>query len=105
MGSMIHLSVGRLEIDWGKNTGVTDHSPLYQVTDVAQVPYYYVDEDNPQKEGGGPYDNNLKTEYKDGLSKPLREVIDRINLLGHTREYARHEFEAQLRHLSDGKDS
>lgn len=94
MGSMIHLSVGRLEIDWGKNAGFTDHSPLYQVTDVTKVPYYYVDEDNPQKEGGGPYDYNLKAEYKFGLSKPLREVIDRINLLGHTREYSRHEFEA-----------
>ncbi len=30
MGSMIQLSVGRLEIDWGKNPGFADHSPLYQ---------------------------------------------------------------------------
>ena len=44
MGSMIHLSVGRLEIDWGKNYGFSDHSPLFQSADLAQVPYYYVDE-------------------------------------------------------------
>jgi hypothetical protein len=28
MGSMIHLAVGRLEIDWGKNSGFADHGPL-----------------------------------------------------------------------------
>src|ERR1700737_238122 len=42
MGSMIHLSVGRLEIDWGKNRGFSDHSGLFQTTDVTSVPYYYV---------------------------------------------------------------
>ncbi|MFU0507427.1 hypothetical protein [Pseudaminobacter sp. NGMCC 1.201702] len=35
---MIHLAVGRLEIDWGKNQGFRDHSALFQgergVTDV-----------------------------------------------------------------------
>jgi hypothetical protein len=85
MGSTIHLSVGRLELDWGKNAGFTDHSPLFQVTDVTKVPYYYVDQDNPHKEGGEPYDYNLTVQYKKGLSKPLAQIIDRINLLGHTR--------------------
>ena len=99
MGSMIQLSVGRLEIDWGKNSGFHDHSPLFQPTDLAQVPYYYVDEKNPQKEGGGKYEYNLVTEYKDGLSKPLGQVIERINLLGHTLAYARREFEF-LSHLN-----
>src|ERR1700730_3974458 len=99
MVSMIQLSVGRLEIDWGKNSGFHDHSPLFQPTDLAQVPYYYVDEKNPQKEGGGKYEYNLVTEYKDGLSKPLGQVIERINLLGHTLAYARREFEF-LSHLN-----
>jgi hypothetical protein len=45
MGSMIHLSVGRLEIDWGKNSGFTDHSGLFQATDVTDVPYYYAGSD------------------------------------------------------------
>jgi hypothetical protein len=99
MGSMIHLSVGRLETDWGKNEGFHDHSPLFQPTDLAQVPYYYVDEENPHKDGGGEDEYNLVTEYKDGLSKPLGEVIERINLLGHTLAYARREFEF-LSHLN-----
>ena len=42
MGSMIQLSVGRLEIDWGKNFRYSDHSELFQTCDLAQVPYYYV---------------------------------------------------------------
>ncbi len=46
MGSMIHLAVGRLEIDWGKNQGFRDHSALFQgETDVADVPYYYAGEE------------------------------------------------------------
>lgn len=44
MRSMIYLVVGRLEIDWGKNSGLTDHSPLFQPTELAHVPYYYVNE-------------------------------------------------------------
>jgi hypothetical protein len=43
MGSMIHLAVGRLEIDWGKNTAFNDHNPLFQISDVAEVPHYYAD--------------------------------------------------------------
>lgn len=39
MGSMIHLAVGRLEIEWGKNEGFRDHSALFQgEADVADVP-------------------------------------------------------------------
>jgi hypothetical protein len=49
---MIYLSVGRLEIDWGKNFGFTDHSALFQSSDIAQVPYYYVDESDPQNDDG-----------------------------------------------------
>ena len=94
MGSMIHLAVGRLEIDWGKNSGFTDHSPLFQLNDLAQVPYYYV------KEGGETYVDStgqeryeLFAEYKDGMSKPLGQVVDRIELLGYTMEHCKHEFE------------
>ena len=42
MGSMIQLSVGRLEVDWGKNFGFTDYSAFYQPSDACDVPYYYV---------------------------------------------------------------
>jgi hypothetical protein len=90
MGSMIYLSVGRLEIDWGKNFAFRDHSPLFQRSDLAQVPYYYLNEDNPRKDTN---EYNLITEYKIGLSKPFWQVLERVNLLGHTSTYARREFE------------
>jgi hypothetical protein len=90
MGSMIYLSVGRLEIDWGKNFGFTDHSALLQSTDIAQLPYYYVDENDPHNDNG---EYNVITEYKVGLSKPLTQVVERITLLGHTLKYARREFD------------
>ena len=93
MGSMIHLSVGRLEIDWGKNSAFNDHSALFQATDVANVPYYYVDPETPYKDDSSDDEYNVITEMKRGLSKPLSQVVDRINLLGHTLECAHHEFQ------------
>jgi hypothetical protein len=85
MGSMIHLAVGRLEIDWGKNGGFTDHSPLFQQSDLRQVPYYYVKEDGETYiDSSGQERYELFAEYKDGMSKPLGQVVDRIELLGHT---------------------
>ena len=52
--------------------------------------YYYVDEDEPDKEDD---EYNLVTVMKDGLSKPLDQVMERIDLLGFTMQYARREFE------------
>ena len=93
MGSMIHLSVGRLEIDWGKNAGFADHSQLFQPCDLAQVPYYYVDRDNPYNKDGAEFEYNLVTEFKEGLSKPLEQVVERIELLYFTMNHARRDFE------------
>lgn len=107
MGSMINLSVGRLEIDWGKNDGFFDHSPLFQPSDLAQVPYYYVDWNHPHNKEEGEYERHIDTVFKDGLSKPLDQVIERINLLGYTMNYARREFEhvAQLTEFDSQKFS
>lgn len=89
MGSMIHLAVGSLEIDWGKNYNYSDHSPLYQIHDVTNVPYFYLDDAN----FSGDEDNwEIIVEQKEGLSKPLHEIIERIELLGHTFEYCKKEF-------------
>ena len=60
---MIQLAVGRLEIEWGKNSGFADNSPLYQSGDLAQVPYYYVDSKSPRKEGSEEDDYNLIVRY------------------------------------------
>ena len=95
MNSMINLAVGRLEIDWGKNFSFSDHSQLFQACDLGQVPYYYVDAKNPFDEGKDEY--NLVSEVKEGLSKPLEQVVDRAELLGYTMNYARREFECLAR--------
>jgi hypothetical protein len=113
MGSMIHLAVGRLEVDWGKNQGFRDHSALFQgEPDVADVPYYYVaGEDSTDVED----DTQWKpiVEFKKGMSKPLFQVIERLILLGDTfgqceREFAYladlHGFDSnhfQFEHLRD----
>ncbi|MER8394125.1 HEPN/Toprim-associated domain-containing protein [Mesorhizobium sp. M1340] len=92
MGSMIQLAIGRLEIEWGKNSGFTDYSALFQgETDVADVPYYYAgDEDDPDFEGEMRWKPIV--ELKEGLSKPLVQVIARLNLLGHTYAQCEPEF-------------
>ena len=64
MGSMIHLAVGRLEIDWGKNHGFKDHNPLFQTNDVKDVAYYYAKDINGGIDGSW----EIITEYKEGLS-------------------------------------
>jgi hypothetical protein len=41
MGSMISLGIGRLEIDWGKNSFFRNHSKLFLRDGVASASYYY----------------------------------------------------------------
>jgi hypothetical protein len=98
MGSMIHLAVGRLELDWGKNEGFHDYSPLFQgEADVADIPYYYAGE-----EDGTDFEGDTKwkpvVELKEGLSKPLAQVTDRLNLLGHTYAQCELEFDFLASH-------
>lgn len=79
MGTMIHLSVGNLDIDWGKNNYFYDHSPIYQTTDLAEIPSWFVKDHNS--------DNNdwtLYAEHNEGYSNPLWKVVERLNLLGYT---------------------
>lgn len=92
MGSMIHLAIGRLEIDWGKNHGFSDHSALYQIDDVKDVAYYYVADDKEQHNSDEEESWEIETVYKEGLSKSLHHVVDRIQLLGHTLRYSKEEF-------------
>ena len=74
---MISLAVGRLEVDWGKNNAFADHSALFQPGDLTQIPYYYAGAE--KSTGTGEPDWEVTIEMKDGLSKPLPQVVDRIN--------------------------
>lgn len=73
MGAMISLGIGRMEIDWGKNTFFKDHSVLFQPEDIKLIPYYYVGDD----------DKPLIIK-KEGYSRKLKLVKKRLDLLGYT---------------------
>ena len=91
MDPMIILSVGHLEIDWNRNNFSSDHSQLFQSSDLSSVPYYYADPHQPYREDTD--ECNLIAFHKEGLSKRLDHVIDRVNLLGNTVNAARREYE------------
>jgi hypothetical protein len=76
-------------LDWGKNAGFFYHSPIYQTSDVRQIPYHNVRHAPGSAEDGAPI-----TELQEGLSKPLHAVAERLNLLGFTRDYARRSFDS-----------
>jgi hypothetical protein len=69
MGSFISLGVGHLEVDWGKNSFLRDHSKLYLRTDLADALYYYAD--------------NYR-ERKPAYVRTLSSVVRRLELLGYT---------------------
>jgi len=87
MGTMIDLRVGNLVADWGKNEFFRDHRSLFQKTDVRNV---VQGEDAVGQEGW------IKT-----LSRPLRDVLPRLRLLGYTLESARREYSALLEAHAD----
>jgi len=60
---------------------------------LTRVPYRYVEDDaDTYIDELGEERRTLKIEYKDGLSKPLEDVVDRIRLIGHTLDVCRKEF-------------
>ena len=90
MGTLINLALGRLEVDWGKNNFFRDHSALFQQKDLKLVPSYYSGPDWPE---GDPI-----VKMNEGLGKRLREVVDRIELLGYTLTAVEHHY-GELRRL------
>lgn len=81
MGSICTLSVDKLEIDWGKNNFISNHSALFQKEDLKLIPYYY--------EG-----NNI--ERKKGYSKKLISIKHRLNLLGYSMKEVEASFNSNL---------
>ena len=100
MGSMIHLTLGRIELDWGKNGGFQNHSALFRPGDLTDIPYFYAADENDAESAALPlirhsdtFSYRLITKMKEGYSAPLRTVARRLLLLGHTDDYCREEFE------------
>ena len=73
MGSMIKLSVGNFEVDWGKNDQFRMHGSLFQKGDLTQIAYNYIGEDG-----------EILEELKEGAARPLSRILDRLELLGYT---------------------
>jgi hypothetical protein len=84
MGSVVTLGLGRLEVDWGKNWNYSNHSKLFLPSDKKPVSHYYVDEDDRDR---------IVEEFKPGLSRPLRSVKRRLELLGYTLVEARRHYD------------
>ncbi|MFZ3005915.1 MAG: HEPN/Toprim-associated domain-containing protein [Phenylobacterium sp.] len=99
---MIHLTLGRMELDWGKNSGFQDHSALFRPSDLTEIPYYYAASDDndpgnahlPLIRKSETFSYRLITEKKEGYAAPVSVVARRLLLLGYTDDYCRQEFEA-----------
>lgn len=86
MGSMITLGIGKMELDWGKNNMFHNHSCLFQKEDIKMVPYYYSDDD---------------IEYRKGLSKNIKSVMRRLDLLGYSLHDIEEIFNEDLKRISE----
>src|SRR5581483_6157852 len=80
MGTVITLSLGNLEVDWGKNFNHTNHSSLFLPHNLHTLKVNYHDEDNEGK--------YVKVK-KEVLMAPLREILPRLELLGYTLDSAK----------------
>src|SRR6266568_5623432 len=78
MGSLISLGIGRLEVDWGKNSFFRNHSALFLPEDVKPAPYFYADD---------------VVEQKPAYARSLRSVVRRLELLGYTLPRCQDEYE------------
>ncbi len=86
MGSMITLRIGKMELDWGKNNMFNNHSCLFQKKDIKMVPYFYSDDD---------------IEYRKGLSKNIKSVKRRLDLLGYSLHDIEEIFNEDLKSINE----
>lgn len=84
MGSMITLRLGRLEVDWGKNSFFRNHSPLFDKVDLAKAEYYYADDE---------------VVVQPAYVRMMRRVIPRLELLGFSLDGCRRAYAEALRHV------
>lgn len=77
MGTLIHLTLGALEIDWGKNEFFANHKALFHESDLGLVPDYG-------------YSPPITME---GYSRPLRNVLSRLELLGYNLDTVKVEYD------------
>ena len=73
METFITLGIGKMELDWGKNSYISNHSTIFQKSDFEQkIPYYTIDNDE-----------KITIKYKKGAKKKLKYIKERLDLLGY----------------------
>jgi len=77
MGTMIHLYLGGLQIDWGKNYSFMNHASLFQNRDYGEVQDFGYDEPT----------------FMEGYTRALGKTVKRLELLGFTMETVKAEYE------------
>jgi hypothetical protein len=93
MGSDIRLALGNLEVDWGKNHTFINHLPLFQPGDSGDGDYVHHN-----------YDETEEVEKGKVLSKLLKEVIQRLAMLGYSLASVKREYEELRNQFERGKD-
>lgn len=88
MGTEISLSIDKVDVCWSKNHMGIDHGSLFQLDDRKrlksdQIDYDYFDSENDS--------DLIKMEM--GFSKPLKDVVPRLELMGFTLDKIRKEYE------------
>lgn len=83
MGSEISLDIAGLSVDWSKNRRGADHGFLFQPDDRRRVPW----EDDDRG------DNPDRSLMEMAFTRPLRTVLPRLELLGHTLATAKIDYE------------
>lgn len=99
MGTEISLDVGGATIDWSKNHRGVDHGALFQLADKSrtfsdQIDYdYFTEKDDPDL-----------VLMETGFSKPLKDVVPRLELLGYSLEKAEAEYDRAVSECMESLD-
>lgn len=83
---MVTLRLGRLEVDWGKNSFFRNYSPLFDRADFAEAEYFYA------------YDEVI---VQPAYVRKFRRVIPRLELLGFSLDGCRTIYAEELRRVPD----
>lgn len=96
MGTIINLTIERITLDWAKNSMGFDHGHLFQEGDLARRRAERIDYDW--------YDQHPEEDVapsEAAFVRPLSRVLPRLDLLGHTLESARAEYEDLLQQIAE----
>src|SRR4051794_24589660 len=99
LGTIIDLTIERITLDASKNSMGADHGPLFQEGDLTRrraegVNYDWYDEH--------PDEDVASSEA--AFVRPLSRVLPRLDLLGHTLNTARAEYDELVRQLAEMED-